>query len=70
MYAVVMIEPAHPGEKLKVSEQINEVFGPFDSDKEATDWTTRASHLIKNREWLIIPFSSPNIDPKRVGRSV
>lgn len=69
MYVVVMFEPAHPMEKLKLSEQANEVFGPFQNEIEAETWTKRATGLIKNREWLIIPLSDIDVlnklDPKQ-----
>ena len=61
MHVVVMFEPAHSEENLKLSEQVNEVFGPFGSGDEAEAWTERASSLIKNREWLIIPLSDIEI---------
>jgi hypothetical protein len=60
-YVVVMIEPATLIENLSVSEQINEVFGPFASETEATDWTERATVLIKNRKWLITPLSDISV---------
>jgi hypothetical protein len=59
MHVVVMFEPALPGENLKLSEQVNEVFGPFKDGEEAERWTETAEKLIKNRQWLIIPLSSP-----------
>jgi hypothetical protein len=67
MYVVVMFEPARPNENLKLTEQINEVFGIFKDDEEAYEWTKRANKLIKEREWLIIPLSDissiNSIDP-------
>lgn len=60
MVVVVMFEPAHPQENLTLTEQVNEVFGPFENSEEAERWTERMSH-IKNRLWLIIPLSSPNV---------
>lgn len=67
MFVVVMFEPALKGEKLKLSEQVNEVFGPFNTDDEAEQWTIRAEKIIRNRQWLIIPLSDKSglnsIDP-------
>ena len=60
-HVVVMYEPAQPGEFLRLSEQTNEVFGPFSFGEEAEQWTERAEKLIKNREWLIIPLSNPGV---------
>lgn len=69
MHVVVMFEPAHEGETLKLSEQVNEVFGPFDSGEEAEAWTLKAERLIRNRQWLIIPLSNKNtlnaLEPER-----
>lgn len=59
-WVVVMFEPALPGEKLKLSEQVNEVFGPFDEDPE--EWTARMKeNMPENRTWLIIPLSDPAV---------
>ena len=60
MYVVIMLELALPGEKLSVSQQINEVFGPF-TEEEADAWAEKARHLIQNRTWIIIPLSDPGI---------
>jgi len=59
-YVVVMFEPALKGENLTLSEQVNEVFGTFDTEKEAEVWTQHTLDLIKNRQWLIIPLSNPS----------
>lgn len=59
MYVVVMFEPALKGERLTLSGQTNEVFGPFDNEEEAMKWTEQAIELIRKREWLVIPLSSP-----------
>lgn len=61
MFVVVMFEPALEGEKLKLSEQVNEIFGPFNTDSEAEQWTMRAEKIIRNRQWLIIPLSDKNV---------
>lgn len=61
MFVVVMFEPAHQGENLRLSEQVNEVFGPFDTDAEAEQWTMKAEKTILNRQWLIIPISNKNV---------
>lgn len=64
-YCCVMFEP---GEQLSLSEQVNEVFGPFPSGEEVDAWAARASEVIKGRQWLVIPMSDPavlnEIDPK------
>ena len=60
-YCVIMIEPALPGENLTVSEQINEIFGPFDTDKEADEWVARMQPLINNRYYVIMPVSNPSV---------
>lgn len=68
-HVVVMIEPRASFEpELKVSEQINEVFGPFATGKEAELFTARVQEWINEpRQWLIIPLSKPSsinaIDP-------
>lgn len=60
-HVVVMVEPANAAEKLKVTEQINEVFGPM-TEAEATDFTDRMVPLYKGkRQWLIIPLSDPTV---------
>lgn len=68
MHVVIMFEPARSGEALRLSEQVNEVFGPFATGEEAEEWTKRAESLIKDREWLIIPLSDPmalnSLDPQ------
>jgi hypothetical protein len=67
MVVVVMFEPAIPGENLSLSGQVNEVFGPFETEAEADEWVERATGLIKDRQWLVIPLrdkSSLNaVDP-------
>ena len=62
MWVVVMYEPAIPGEKLTLSEQTNEVFGPFTAEKEADEWTARMADIYKvKRQWLIIELSNPSV---------
>lgn len=61
MHCVIMIEPAIPGEKLTFSQQINETFGPFDTEEEADQWVARMEPLIKNRYYLIMPMSNPTV---------
>jgi hypothetical protein len=67
MFVVVMFESVLEGENLRLSEQVNEVFGPFDTDTEAEEWAERAEQLIPSREWLIIPVSNKSslnaVDP-------
>lgn len=70
MFVVVMFEPAHKGENLRLSEQVNEIFGPFDTDIEAEQWALKAEKTILDRQWLIIgPLSNKNVlnlfDPER-----
>jgi hypothetical protein len=69
MFVVVMFEPALECEELTISEQLNEIFGPFDTDLEAEQWTIKAEKLIRNRQWLITPLNNKNalnaIDPER-----
>jgi len=61
-HVVVMVEPALPGETLTLTQQINEVFGPFDTGDDADSFVTRMRELIpNNRLWLIIPLSSPAV---------
>jgi hypothetical protein len=36
-----MFEPALLGEQLKLSEQVNEVFGIFQNGQEAEQWTLK-----------------------------
>ena len=60
-HVVVMFEPAKPGETLKLTEQVNEVFGVFNSGDEAEQWTNRMADAIKDRQWLIIPLSDPRV---------
>ena len=57
MYVVVMFEP---NESLSLTEQVNEVFGPF-TEEEADKWTERMAKSIPERKWLIIPLSDPKV---------
>jgi hypothetical protein len=61
MYVIVMFEPAGPGENLKLSEQVNEIFGPFEDEEVATRWMNRMYGKIPNRQWLITDLSNPNV---------
>lgn len=67
LHVVVMFEYDHGKEELTPSDQVNEVFGPFDSGEEATAWADRARLLIEGRNWLIIPLSAASsinaVDP-------
>ncbi len=60
-YCVALFEFAHPGERLDASQQLNEVFGPFDLESDADAFAERARHLIKDRHWLITPMSDPSV---------
>lgn len=60
-HVVVMIEKALDGESLTVSEQINEVFGPF-TEEQADKWTARMSKIYGSRRaWLITELSDPAV---------
>jgi hypothetical protein len=61
MWVVVMFEPVLGGESLSLSEQVNEVFGPFDSDEKAEQWTLRMRDAMPTRQWLIVPMSDPGV---------
>jgi hypothetical protein len=56
-----MFQPAQEGEKLALSQQVNEVFGPFDTGDEAERWSARMELALPGREWLIIPLSKPKV---------
>lgn len=66
MFVVIMFEYQTKGDKkilgrdLTPVEQVNEVFGPFTSEKDVDDWIKLAEHKIKDRHWLIIPLENPN----------
>jgi hypothetical protein len=65
MHVVVMFEPAHKSETLSLTEQVNEVFGPFPDEEAAERWLNRMLKEplppnLKYRKWLIIPTSDPN----------
>lgn len=60
-YCVVMFELNRAGEQLPPPSQVNEVFGPFDSEEAVEEWTERAIEIIKDRSWLIIPMSEPMV---------
>lgn len=61
MYCIIIIEKALPGEELTVSEQINEVIGPFESERDCTDWVTKFHPSIgpSKLNFLIIPIINP-----------
>lgn len=64
MWIVVMIEPWRIGEpKLSVTDQINESFGPFESDEAADHWVARMQEAYRgmDRIWLIKELSDPGI---------
>lgn len=57
-----MFEPAVADEKLSLSEQVNEVFGPFEDGEAAEQWLAdQIATRFRNveRQWLIIPLSDP-----------
>jgi len=57
-----MFEPAHRGEKLRITEQVNEVFGPFEDGDAAEKWLNdQLADRFKDvdRLWLIVPLSDP-----------
>jgi hypothetical protein len=56
---VIEFEPALKGENLTVTQQCNEVFGPFDSTDAADDWIAQRQEHADNREWLITKLSKP-----------
>jgi len=61
-HVIVMFEPAQPDEKLRLTEQVNEVFGPFEDGDVAQKWLDdQLADRFKNvdRLWLIIPLSDP-----------
>lgn len=58
---VIMFEPARTAENLSLASQVNEVFGPFTTTEQATEWTEFMRLQIPGREWLIIPLSNPDI---------
>lgn len=61
-WVVVMIEPGHPEESLTAKGELNEVFGPFDTDDEAHKWTHRMANVYRSsRDWVIMPLSSPKV---------
>lgn len=68
MLVVVMFEYARRGENLTPSQQVNEIFGPFNTEEEADKWTERARDLIAGRHWLITELSDLTVlnklDPK------
>ena len=58
MIVVIQIQPAAEGEELTVTQQINEVHGPFADDEQADSFIARAQErLTGDRHWLIIPLS-------------
>jgi hypothetical protein len=62
MHVVIMIEPALPGETLTVSQQINEVFGPFKDEQRAEEWAGRMADIYKDtRMWHIVDLSDPSV---------
>lgn len=62
MIVVVMFEPAAPSENLTLSGQVNQVFGPFETDEEAEAWTARMTNVYgATRQWLIIPVDDPKV---------
>lgn len=61
LHAIVMFEPAMPGEQLSLASQVNQVFGPFANGEEADAWVERACVLIPGREWLVLPLDDFNI---------
>lgn len=61
-HIVIMIEPAAPDEKLSVAAQINQVFGPFVTGREAEEWTNRMADIYGDtREWCIQSLDHPNV---------
>ncbi len=57
-YCVAMFEFAHPDERLDASQQLNEIFGPFELEADADAFAERASKLFGNsRHWVIMRMS-------------
>lgn len=61
---VVVFEPETEGENLTLTEQVQQVFGPFDSDTKAQNWIhTFQQRCAGNWQFLICPLDRPTDIP-------
>ncbi len=69
-HMVIMFQLALPGETLTLSEQVNEVFGPFCGVEAADAWVARMEKVVSgDRQYLIVPVSDPSVVDELEGRN-